>query len=137
MTVLGSMVLLSGLAIASPHGSTFVAGKNQVALVTGASGHRSLSVTVSGDRALGAGVQADCELRAVESRRSWHLVSFRSDAMEVDAKDLRGVQVSNIPSSSLHPEKLDANLCVAATLKNELTIIQWKYDNRYRLISGR
>jgi hypothetical protein len=97
VTVFVSAVLLSVLATASPHGSTFVAGKRQVAIVTGAAGHRSLSVTVSGDPALGAGTQADCELRAVESHRSWHLVPFTSDTMGVGAKDLQGVQFSVKP----------------------------------------
>ena len=97
VTVFGSALFLSVQATASPGGSTFIAGERQVALVSGKSGHRSLSVTVSGDPALGAGTQADCELRAVENGRSWHLVPFTSDTMEVDAKDLHGVHFNVKP----------------------------------------
>lgn len=93
-TVSGPVLLLSALATASPNGSTFISSERQVASLTGTSGQRSLSVTVRGDPTLGAGTQADCELRAVESRRSWHLVPFRSDTMEVDATDLQGVHFS-------------------------------------------
>lgn len=90
-TVFVSALLLNALAIASPNESTFIASERQVASLTGASGRRSLSVTVSGDPMLGAGTQADCELRAVESHRSWHFVPFRSETMEVDATDLQGI----------------------------------------------
>lgn len=89
-TALLSALLLSGEATAS--GWTFIADKRQVAVVTGASGQRSLTVTVSGDPALGSGTQADCELRAVESGGSWHLIPFASDTMELAAQDLHDVR---------------------------------------------
>lgn len=97
LTVLVSTLLLGALATASPRPSTFIASKQKVATITGASGHRSLSIAVSGDPALVAGTQADCELRAVESRHSWHLVPFTSDTMEVGAKELKGVQFTVKP----------------------------------------
>lgn len=92
-----SALLMSALASATSHALRFVGSNRQVATLAGAVGHRSLAVTVGGDPRLGAGTQADCELRAVESGRSWHLIPFKSDTMEIDAADVHGVHFSLRP----------------------------------------
>jgi hypothetical protein len=72
----------------------FVGEKGQVASLTGVLGHRSVSITIGGDPSLGAATQADCELRAVENRGSWHLIPFTSDTVAVHAKDVRDIRFS-------------------------------------------
>ena len=84
-------LLWGGQTRAAAAKSHFAGNARQTATMSGALGHRSLSVVVGGDLSKGTGVQADCELRAVETGRSWHLVPFASDAMVISAADIRGV----------------------------------------------
>lgn len=95
--LVGSMLILGAPASAASHGSRFVGDERQVATLAGVLGHRTLSVIASGDPSLGAGTQADCELRAVEGRRSWHLIPFKSDTMSIDAANLEAVHFSLKP----------------------------------------
>ena len=87
----------SGQICAAPRTSHFTGDARQTATMSGAPGHRSLSIIVGGDLSKGAGVQADCELRAVETGRSWRLVPFASDTMEISAADIRGVHFRLLP----------------------------------------
>ena len=79
-------------ASAASQKTHFAGNARQTATMTGTPGHRSLSIIVGGDLSKGAGVQADCELRALENGRSWHLVPFASDTMDIRAGDLRTVR---------------------------------------------
>jgi hypothetical protein len=101
-TIAFSALLLSVQACAVDRPSTFVGEGRQEATLTGAPGHRTLSVTVGGSPALGSGTQADCELRAEEdvTHRTWHLVPFASDTMEIDAAAVRAVQFSLKPMAN-------------------------------------
>jgi hypothetical protein len=76
--------------------STYVGERGQVGSITGSPGKRSLSIVAAGNAALGAGVQADCELRAKETGAggTWQLVPFKSDTMEVDDRDVRSLRFS-------------------------------------------
>jgi hypothetical protein len=70
----------------------FVGGPQQTATMMGKPGSRRLSVMAGGNPSLGAGVPADCELRAREDGRgTWYLIPFESDFMKIDASDLRDV----------------------------------------------
>ena len=72
--------------------SRFIGNARQVAIMSGPHGHRSLSIIVGGNLSKGAGVQADCELRALETSRSWRLVPFKSETIEIGGDDIRGVR---------------------------------------------
>jgi hypothetical protein len=99
-TVFISAILLSTVAAAGSHVSHFVGSKRQIATLTGTVGHRSLSVTVSGYARLGAGIQADCELRAVEAQHLWRLVPFTSDQMDIHAQDVDSIHFNFEPLSN-------------------------------------
>ena len=89
-----SALPLSGQAYAAQRTSRFIGDGRQVAILGGVTGHKTLLVMVGGDPSLKAGTQGDCELRAVESSGSWHLVPFVSDSMEISAADVRGIRFS-------------------------------------------
>jgi len=79
-----------------PLASTYVGESRQVGSITGTPGKRLLTIVAAGDAALGAGVQADCELRARETGAAgrWLLIPFKSDTMEVEEADIRGIEFS-------------------------------------------
>ena len=83
--------LWSQQAGSAPRESRFIGKARQAAITSGARGQRSLSIVVGGNLPKGAGVQADCELRAVETGRSWRVVPFKGDTIEIGAEDIRGV----------------------------------------------
>jgi hypothetical protein len=84
---------LSAQASAARRTTLFAGEARQTAIMTGVPGKRLLSVTALGDPSMGAGIQADCELRAREAgkRGAWHLIPFSSDAMAIEGIDLRNV----------------------------------------------
>lgn len=83
--------LWSQQAGSAPRESRFTGNARQAAIMRVTRGQRSLSIIAGGDLSKGAGVQADCELRAVETGRTWRLVPFKSDSIEIGAEDIRGV----------------------------------------------
>lgn len=83
-------------ASSRPSALTYVGENRQVGSMTGKPGKRLLTIVAPGDTALGAGVQADCELRARETgiEGRWQLMPFKSDTMEIDEADIRRLQFS-------------------------------------------
>ena len=96
-----SSATLSAVACASvpSPGAAFLGESGQVATISGAPGERLLSIVAAGNSALGAGVQADCELRAKEDGPSsvWRILPFQSDTMQVTQQDVSQVQFALSP----------------------------------------
>jgi len=95
-----AIILLFGVAAVSDAAAAhstlrFVGPAGQRAEITGRPGSRYLRVVAHGDPSRGAGMGADCEIRAKEDGSgNWHLVPFQSEFMSVEASDIKTTSLS-------------------------------------------